>query len=161
MRYANFRARCRCRRTGRRGSTLIEFLLLLPLLAMIFLVALDLGRIAYIDIALRNAVRVGGQYASEHVGGAFTPGALQEAWLAKIRQVIVDEMALNEWFEPDKLSVATPVVTDVGNGTYRVAVEATYPFEPLFTGAGEYHFVDYGPITLRRSIVSVSIDPPL
>ncbi len=51
------------RRRLTRGQSLTEFALILPILAMIMIGAIDLGRAYYIKVTLANAVRVGAEYA--------------------------------------------------------------------------------------------------
>ncbi len=50
------------------GQTLIEFALLLPLLILLTLVTLDLGRAAYYYSAVFNAAREGARYGTVHPG---------------------------------------------------------------------------------------------
>ncbi len=51
------------RRRLTRGQSLTEFALILPILAMIMIGAIDLGRAYYTKVTLANAARVGAEYA--------------------------------------------------------------------------------------------------
>ena len=53
---------------GRRGQSLVELALLLPMLVMILLGALDLGRAYYSYAAVANATRTGAAYAINATG---------------------------------------------------------------------------------------------
>ena len=57
-----------------RGQSLVEFALILPVLLLLVLTALDLGR-AYMGwVVLNNAARVGANYAALHSGAWDSPG---------------------------------------------------------------------------------------
>ncbi len=51
------------RRRLTRGQSLTEFALILPIIALIMIGAIDLGRAYYTKVTLANAVRVGAEYA--------------------------------------------------------------------------------------------------
>ena len=49
-----------------RGQSLVEFALLLPLLALLLVMALDFGRVFFGWVALTNMTRVGANFAGQH-----------------------------------------------------------------------------------------------
>ena len=53
-------------RRPRRGQTLVEFALVLPLFLLILLLALDFGRIFLGWVSLSNAARIGANYAAQN-----------------------------------------------------------------------------------------------
>lgn len=55
------------------GSALIELALTLPLLALLFVGAAELGRVAYFSIELSSAARAGAAYGSQNKNIAFAP----------------------------------------------------------------------------------------
>jgi PKD repeat protein len=56
------------RRDRSRGQSLVEFAIILPVLLLMVLAALDLGRVFMGWVALNNAARVGANYAALHAG---------------------------------------------------------------------------------------------
>ena len=53
-------------RRSARGQGLVEFALLLPLVALLLVMALDAGRVFFGWVALQNASRIGADYAASH-----------------------------------------------------------------------------------------------
>lgn len=66
------------------GQSAVEFALVLPLLLLLFLLFIDMGRLVYFHSALYNAVREGARYA---VVTQFPNSAQREA---DIQQMVVD-----------------------------------------------------------------------
>ncbi len=65
-----------------RGQGLVEFALILPLLAIFLVMAVDAGRLFFGWVALQNASRIGADFASTHAdawGGNFAAGANDRA----------------------------------------------------------------------------------
>jgi hypothetical protein len=60
--------------THRRGQALVELAIILPVLLLLMLAALDLGRIFYARIAVTNAAREGAMEATRNPG-SWSPGA--------------------------------------------------------------------------------------
>ena len=56
----------RRRREVSRGQALVEFALILPLLALLLVMAIDGGRVFFGWVALQNAGRIGADYAAAH-----------------------------------------------------------------------------------------------
>jgi Flp pilus assembly protein TadG len=53
-----------------RGQSLVELAISLPVLVLLFLAAVDFGRVFYMWIAVNNAARAGAQYGSQNVVNA-------------------------------------------------------------------------------------------
>jgi hypothetical protein len=51
-----------------RGQAMVEFALLLPLLALLLVMAIDFGRVFFGRVALENAARIGADFAASHAG---------------------------------------------------------------------------------------------
>lgn len=66
------------------GQSLIEFALVIPLILLIVVVFIDLGRIVYFHSALSNAVREGARYA---IANQFTSSAQRDL---NIRQKVIN-----------------------------------------------------------------------
>jgi hypothetical protein len=67
-------------RSDRRGQALVEMAIILPLLALLLVMALDAGRLFFGWVALQNASRIGADYAASHAdaweGTPDPPGGL-------------------------------------------------------------------------------------
>src|SRR5581483_2033918 len=67
-------------RVGRRGQALTELALITPVILLLLSAILDVGRIFYFDVALRDAVRQGARVAtSTSVSDATIQAAVQNA----------------------------------------------------------------------------------
>jgi Flp pilus assembly protein TadG len=111
----------------RRAAAAAELALLLPLLVTIALGCVDFGRIFYMNIAVANAARVGAGVAS------FSPVSAGSwtNWENAIRAAVTEELAQQTGFDPDRLTVATPVITTEGAGFSRVRVQVRYRFSMI------------------------------
>jgi Flp pilus assembly protein TadG len=58
------------RQSSRRGQTLVEFAIILPLLLLIIFGVIDLGRAFYTSVVLSNAAREGARFAALNYGDA-------------------------------------------------------------------------------------------
>ena len=50
---------------GRRGASVVELAICLPLLVFLFVIAVDFARVYFVSITLANSARAGALYASE------------------------------------------------------------------------------------------------
>jgi hypothetical protein len=109
----------------RRGVAAVELALILPVLITIVLGCVDFGRFAHTHIAVTNAARVGAAF------GAVTPMMpnTQSAWAQILRQRVIDEMGSG--FDPELITIATPVITTDPGNLRRVRVQVSYPFQML------------------------------
>lgn len=117
-RLTHFRSRRR-----QRGAVAVEFALVLPLLITIVLGCIDFGRFAYTHIAVTNAAREAAGFASMHPPPNTDPGP----WITAITAAALSE--LGTLFDPGKVTVTNPAVSNDGSGVKRVRVEVSYPFE--------------------------------
>ena len=127
-----FRKRRR-RRCRRRGTSALEFAIIMPLLITIVLGCIDFGRFAYTYIAVTNAARTGAGFGSAHPYTTTT----QTNWAAKIRQAAVNELCESSdgqptAFQAAKITTSTPIVTTETSGQRRLRLTVSYPFEMLF-----------------------------
>lgn len=69
------------RRSGhsQRGVALVEFALVVPLLALLLVGIIEIGRFAYFSIAVANAARAGAQYGSYDISRAVDKTGMQNA----------------------------------------------------------------------------------
>ncbi len=108
-----------------RGQALVELALLLPVLTMLLLGGLDLGRAYYYYSGVANASRVGAQFAMDPKMGA------TEAGRAQIKQAIIDEASPYVPLTADRITLATASWQQ----GYELIVTVNYDFHPLTPGA--------------------------
>lgn len=131
-----------------RGQALVELAIILPLLMLILLMSLDLGRVFFGWVGLTNASRIGASYAAAHPTAWGIPGnATQRAnYEAQIR---ADADALNCTLPgtipapvfPNgtdigdeatvkltcEFSLLTPFVSQIIGGSITIAAESIFP----------------------------------
>jgi hypothetical protein len=105
----------RSRRIRRaRGQSLVEFALVLPVVLLILLLVVDVGRLYYGWVNLQNAARIGANYAALHpTAWGPTPNAKDlEAQAAYAQQITDDARAINCVLPP---SLPTPTFSAGGS----------------------------------------------
>ncbi len=109
----------RSAKAGRAGAAAVELAILLPLLAFVFVVAVDFARLFYYSLTITNCARNGALYGSDPTaaatGSPYT--STQEAALADAGNL-----------SPTP-TVTAQTITD-SNGTY-VEVTVTYQFTTI------------------------------
>jgi hypothetical protein len=96
-----------------RGQALVEFALVLPLLALLLVVAIDFGRVFFGWISLTNAARVGANYAG------YTPDLLTNPTQRDDYELLIQDAVAGCDLNPANLNDAAydPVFTDMdGDG---------------------------------------------
>mgnify|MGYP005845916385 FL=1 len=86
---------------GHRGQAIVELALLLPILVLLLLGALDLGRAYYFYTGVANATRVGAQYAIDPKMG------LTEAGKAEIKNAVIAEASPYVALTEDRINLST------------------------------------------------------
>jgi len=129
-------------RHSRGGTAAVELALVLPVLVVLALGCVDLGRAAALDIAVSNAARVAAGYGATH---RFTNATLA-SWQTQVQQEAATEMQSVRGFDNTQLSVSIQTAADP-SGVWRVTVTATYPFQTITAWPGLPHDV-----TLRQSV---------
>lgn len=144
-----------------RGQGLIEFALIVPILILILLLGLDLGRVFFGWVGLTNATRIGASYAAAHPTAWGNPGSYQDQ-VSYENQILADASALNcdlPGTIPDpaftgenlgdsatvslscQFTLITPVVSQILGGTITIGAESVFPVR-----AGETAFGPMGSI---------------
>ncbi|MHB1417295.1 MAG: TadE/TadG family type IV pilus assembly protein [Chloroflexota bacterium] len=119
------RRRSNTRRRGSWGQSVVELALLLPIVTMLVLGTVDLGRAYYFYSAVANATRVGAQYALDpQIGTA--PGGQTE-----IKRAIIDEASPYVPLTEDRITFTTANWAS----DYDLTVRVTYDFHFLTPGA--------------------------
>jgi beta-lactam-binding protein with PASTA domain len=146
-----------------RGQALVEFAIVLPVLALLLVMALDFGRVYFGWVSLTNAARVGANYASSH-SDAWSAGRTAE--IDEFKQLVRDNVTGCTLADPgspqfidmnadgdtegssDQVNVTlncsfdliTPLASAVmGTGAISVAAESIFPVRGQYdgpTGAG-------------------------
>jgi len=141
----------------RRGQSLLEFAITLPVMLLIIFGVLDLGRVFYSTIALRGAVREGARYFISHPGVDDPTSDTDQ--VDKTRD-IVQESAANYGMnlaDSDIDIICDPTTCDVddaANKNASVTVTASTQFD-LIIG-----FVLPTPINLQQSTEMQILVPP-
>lgn len=109
----------RATRQSRPGVAAVELALMLPLLALLFVVTVDFARVFYFSVTLQNSARAGAVFASDpHVAGESPFASVQEAALADAQNL------------SPRPTIAQSYGTDSAGRTY-VEVKATYTFTTI------------------------------
>jgi PKD repeat protein len=141
--------RARSATTGRlgRGQSLVEFALLLPVLLLILLGGLDLGRVFLGWVSLNNTARVAASYAASN---ALLIDAGNSAALASYNTLVQNDTAATNCTPPDPVpapaytpsatlgshatveiscsfQILTPVISQVLGGSVTVSAASTFP----------------------------------
>jgi Flp pilus assembly protein TadG len=127
-------------RRGRRGQSMVELALGLPLLLLLLLGTIDVGRAFYCAVQLRNAVREGAGYGAHFPTD--TSGMTSRVTAHGV---------------PSGTTVSTPTLSGsctsnngVASGTCVVTVTASYAFTPVTTGFLQKYF-GLQPFTISAS----------
>jgi Flp pilus assembly protein TadG len=126
------------RRGRKRGQSLVELCLAMPLLLLLLLGTIDIGRVFYYTIQMHNAVREGAGY------GAHNPSDT-----AGMTTRVTNEAS----FVTSVSAVCNGTCTGTNgqiSGNPSVTVSATYTFTPITTGFLQTYF-GLSPISLKAS----------
>lgn len=134
MNSVAFMNRFRPRSTGdsdRRGVAAVEMAIVAPVLLLFALAAVDFGRIVHHYTVVSNAARAGAEYGSMHGFTTFT----RSTWEASVRAAVGDEMQSLANLTSGDLTVEVATTVD-GDGLFRCAVQASYPFRTIIDWPG-------------------------
>lgn len=112
-------------RQARNAAALIEMALVLPILIVVVLICVDLGRFATVHTAVTNAAREGASFGGTH---RFTPGTF-DLWKQKINETVTTEVCGIPGYSAQNLSISEPEVI-ASQKRARVRVEVSYKFKP-------------------------------
>lgn len=114
----------------RRGQSLIELAIVLPLLVVIVLLALDLGRAFFAQVALRGAAEYGVRYAAN--------------FPTKLDQYIIEEVKKEPGTSLDAANIGIITVTSPRSPGLPVTVTVPYtfhffsPFSTVLAGGNDH-----------------------
>ncbi len=118
-------------RRGRRGQSLAEFALVLPVLLLIALLGLDLGRAYFSWVTLTNAARVAANYAALNPDASFAAGSTYDTLLrgdATNAACVITGAAPPQPVFADSTLDANATTKDLGDN---VTVTVSCPFSVL------------------------------
>jgi PKD repeat protein len=92
---------------------MVEFALVLPVIALLLVMAVDFGRVFYGWVALNNATRIGANYAALHPDAWILPdnGVKQSQRAEYAQQIVNDSKAINCTPAPTAANIANPEFT--------------------------------------------------
>lgn len=131
-------------RVNRRGTAAVELAVVLPVMMLLVLGCIDLGRAVSVHIVLSNAARTAAEYGATHRFTSFTRGA----WESQVLQEGQAEMQSAHDFDGSRFSMTVQTVPDP-EGFVRVTVTAEYPFKTITQWPGLPH-----EIPIERSVVA-------
>lgn len=144
--------RRRSERPASRGQALVEFALILPLLALLLVMALDFGRVFFAWVGIQNAARIGASYAAIYPLGGDWNNDADANTQEYVAQILADSAGIN---------CGPPAATDT-NGTWD-AEDIPAPTFPTGTSPNDDAVValtcDFVPITpLAAGIVGSPLE---
>jgi Flp pilus assembly protein TadG len=127
--------------TVRRGAQAVEFAVLLPFLAFMFIIAVDWARIFYYSIAVTNCARNGALYMCQQQSARTTSSPYTDSGYVNLyanSKAPVSDAALAD---ASDLTPTPTVTTNSGSDSYGPYVEVTvsYPFQTV-TGFSVWDF---------------------
>lgn len=119
------------RRRFRRGAAALEAAIVLPILGLIAVGCIDLGRLIHAQNALTNAVRIGAEFGATHRVSSDD----RARWEQRIRDAVAEEAANVAGFAPDALEVQIDVIENDPDDV-RVTVAAVSPIRLVMPWPG-------------------------
>ena len=125
----------------KRGQSLVEFGLLLPILVLLVLGTIDFGRVYFAYVSVTNGARNGADYAASHCSLSCDEDGIRNA-------VVADTSDLPNT-SPTNPSVSAATGTD-SQGRLYSDVTVTYAFSTLFPWPGIPESIDVGRTVTAR-----------
>lgn len=114
------------RNSSRRGAATTELAILLPLLVLLCLITVDLGRACQCGIALASATRAGAEYGATRL---FDP-ANSADFIDRVTKSAREEFSSQCGLNPATLQITCEVITS-SDGLHQCRVTGTYAFHTL------------------------------
>jgi Flp pilus assembly protein TadG len=118
---------------SRRGSATVELAVVLPVLLLVALITVDMGRFGKYQITAANAARNGAYYGAKSMPNSTDTAGIKSAALADI----TGNLEVN----PNNVTVTSALATDT-QGNQQIQVTVTIEFD-LFYEFGN-HTINYG-----------------
>jgi Flp pilus assembly protein TadG len=123
---------------GRRGQSVVEFALSVPLLIVLLLAAVEFGQIFYTQISVINAARAGVQYGAQNITSAGDASGMQQAALADAPNIAGLTATATHFCQCANGSASTCLATDC-SGSHRllfVQVNTSAVYTPMMSYPG-------------------------
>jgi len=121
-----------------RGQASVELALSLPLLLMMFLLVVEMGRAFYIAISVSNAARAGVQYGSQNLSTAADNAGMEAAAASNAPNIVGMTATATHFCQCANGSASTCLSTDC-SGNHRLLytqVNTSAPYTPLVNFMG-------------------------
>jgi Flp pilus assembly protein TadG len=120
----------------RRGGAVIEFAAVLPLLAALFVITVDFGRMFYYQITIENCARNGAHFGSGLK--SYQETGCVKPYDSITNAILADGGTLNPPLAASNVAVTYGTGSD---GNSNVVVTITYPFQSItnFPGLGPFN----------------------
>ena len=121
---------------GERGTSLLEFALFLPILLLLLLGVIDVGRYAEFNIVVANAAHAGAQYGAQNLVTAVDTTGIASAAVSDSQNALTAPQVTTSVLcgcAASGLSATCPVTCGSGHPLTYVQVTATGTFNSLFS----------------------------
>jgi Flp pilus assembly protein TadG len=121
------------KRTVRKGAQVVEFAVLLPFLAFMFVIAVDWARIFYYSIAVKNCARNGALYMSQQQSAKTTASPYTDSGYVNLYVNSASPVTAAALADAPDLTPTPTVASASGSDSYGPYVEVTvsYPFQTV------------------------------
>src|SRR6516164_7092738 len=121
------------KRTVRKGAQVVEFAVLLPFLAFMFVIAVDWARIFYYSIAVANCARNGALYLSQQQSARTTTSPYTDSGYVNLYVSSASPVTAAALADAPNLAPTPTVTSTTGSDRYGPYVEVTvsYPFQTV------------------------------
>jgi Flp pilus assembly protein TadG len=121
------------KRTVRQGAQVVEFAVLLPFLAFMFVIAVDWARVFYYSIAVRNCARNGALYLSQQQSAKTTSSPYTDSGYVNLYVNAANPVTAAALADAPDLTPAPTVTSTTGSDSYGSYAEVTvsYPFQTV------------------------------
>ena len=126
----------------RRGAVALEFAVVLPMMILVLVGILELGRVGAMGVRLAQAARVGAEYGALHPPDEFTQADWARQCELRTREVLLNQPGI------DSNSLQVTCTYTKASPLSRSQVQVRHPF-PLFVGWDSYA----GNLFLQRTAV--------
>ena len=121
----------RLRDGSERGAVIVEFALVLPLLALLFLTVIDLGLVVHESQVLQNAAREGARFSALPISwiDPINPVATEAAIRQRVTDYCAEEGVV---VDPGSITISQSFPIDVGGGMTALGSEIVVSYERPF-----------------------------
>jgi Flp pilus assembly protein TadG len=121
------------KRTVRKGAQVVEFAILLPFIAFMFVIAVDWARIFYYSIAVTNCARNGAFYMSQQQSAKTTTSPYTDSGYVNLYVKSASPVTAAALADAPDLTPTPTVTSATGSDSYGSYVEVTvsYPFHTV------------------------------